>query len=111
MKKKLICFILLFSSAASAADFPSFLKSCAYGTLAGTLAGVASLALTDKPSEHGNNIARGASLGLYAGIAYGLLKKPTTPAMPVEDIYGGLSPVMNQGQVVGAQVFMQVYRF
>ncbi|MFP5519622.1 MAG: hypothetical protein ACLGGX_06940 [Bdellovibrionia bacterium] len=48
-----------------------FLKSCAYGTMGGAALGLASLALVDKPSEHTANVARGASLGLYAGIAYG----------------------------------------
>jgi hypothetical protein len=49
-----------------------FIMSCAYGVLAGTLVGAASLAFTEKPGDNLNNIARGASLGLYAGIVLGL---------------------------------------
>ncbi len=49
-----------------------FLISSAYGTAAGALVGVASLAFTDDPGSKLNNIARGASLGLYAGMGLGL---------------------------------------
>ena len=49
-----------------------FIRSCTYGVLAGTLVGAATLAFTDQPGENLNKVARGASLGLYAGIALGL---------------------------------------
>lgn len=54
--------------------------ACGYGTLAGALVGVGSVALSENPSEKSMNIARGASLGLYAGIGYGLyqLKQPAS---------------------------------
>lgn len=42
-----------------------------YGVLAGTLVGVASLAFTSQPGDNLKNIAKGASLGLYAGILLG----------------------------------------
>lgn len=48
-----------------------FVTSCVYGTIAGTLVGVASLAFTSQPGENLRNVARGASLGLYAGILLG----------------------------------------
>lgn len=48
-----------------------FLMSCTYGVLAGTLVGAASLAFTDKPGDNLNRVARGASIGLYAGILLG----------------------------------------
>lgn len=72
-------FILLFSlslSLGSKADAQSlagkeFILSCTYGVLAGTLVGFASLAFTDQPGENLNRVARGASLGLYLGIALG----------------------------------------
>ncbi len=48
-----------------------FVRSCTYGVLAGTLVGTATLAFTDQPGEHLNRVARGASLGLYAGILLG----------------------------------------
>ncbi len=49
-----------------------FILSCSYGVLAGSLVGAASLAFSDQPGNNLQMIARGASLGLYAGIALGL---------------------------------------
>lgn len=49
-----------------------FLTSCTYGVLAGTLVGAASLAFTSNPGQSLQDVARGASLGLYAGILLGL---------------------------------------
>lgn len=46
--------------------------SAAYGTLAGTIVGAATLAFSDKPGDNLNKVARGASIGLYAGILLGL---------------------------------------
>jgi peptidoglycan/LPS O-acetylase OafA/YrhL len=48
-----------------------FLLSCTYGVLAGTLVGAAALAFTSNPGDNLNMVARGASLGLYAGIFLG----------------------------------------
>ena len=48
-----------------------FLKTCAYGTLVGAGVGLVTLAWTENPNDKLNNVARGASLGLYAGIAVG----------------------------------------
>ncbi len=48
-----------------------FIMSCTYGVLAGTLVGAASLAFVDKPGDNLQRVARGASLGLYMGIALG----------------------------------------
>jgi hypothetical protein len=56
---------------ASADDFHEFIMSCSYGVLAGTLVGAASLAFESQPGKNLNNVARGASLGLYAGILLG----------------------------------------
>lgn len=73
--------VMVMSSVALAAPMPSsdsgvgqreFLLSCVYGSVAGTLVGAASLAFTDKPNRNLNRVARGASLGLYAGIMLGL---------------------------------------
>lgn len=57
---------------AQASELREFLMSCAYGAGIGALAGTTLLAFSDKPSENLNSIARGASLGLYAGAAVGL---------------------------------------
>ncbi len=57
--------------AAKADDTRDFVMSCTYGVLAGTLVGAASLSFTNKPGDKLYRIARGASLGLYAGIFLG----------------------------------------
>lgn len=76
-------FITLFlvSSLASAQELKQFLKSCGYGTLTGAGLGLASLVFEKKPNESYGNIARGASLGLYGGIVYGLfaMNQPSSP--------------------------------
>ena len=48
-----------------------FLNTCLYGAATGALLGIASLAFVSDPAGSMNNIARGASLGLYAGIGVG----------------------------------------
>lgn len=83
MKKIVIAFVFAFHSQyACAASVKSFLNGCAWGVVGGASAGIVSLAFTDKPSESWNNVARGASLGLYAGIAYGLYQLEETPEEP-----------------------------
>ncbi|MEZ0391709.1 MAG: hypothetical protein ACAH59_05810 [Pseudobdellovibrionaceae bacterium] len=69
-----VVFLLAFqiSNRALADNMTIFLKSCAYGTAAGAALGLASLAWSENPSGRINNVARGASLGLYAGIGFGL---------------------------------------
>ena len=70
-----------------------FVTSCVYGTIAGTLVGVASLAFTSQPGENLRNVARGASLGLYAGILLGVYvtqmvpdgDEPPPQQMPVDE--------------------------
>ena len=65
-----MCFTLLFSSVSSAAIDPK-LKMVAtmagYGVVGGALLGTATLAF----GSGGRSIAKGASLGLYAGIIFG----------------------------------------
>src|SRR6266404_3452918 len=72
--------VLIFASSLASAQAPpppenqtrEFVMSCTYGVMAGTLVGAASLAFTSQPSENLGRVARGASIGLYAGIALGL---------------------------------------
>jgi len=61
-----------------------FIMSCTYGVMAGTLVGVASLAFTTQPSENLNRVARGASIGLYAGILLGLYVVYIVPGLEEE---------------------------
>jgi hypothetical protein len=63
---------LIISSQAHATAMREFMLSCTYGTLAGTMVGAATLAFTNKPGENLNKVARGASIGLYVGIALGV---------------------------------------
>ena len=74
--KSLILAILLCSpfsfAETSSGTLKNFLVSCGYGTVGGAAVGLVSLAFEPSPQTKLNNIARGASLGLYAGIGYGL---------------------------------------
>ncbi len=70
----LVAFSMTFAVAAPYAQANSgkaFMMSVIYGTLAGTLVGAATLAFTTNPSSNLNNVARGGSYGLYAGILMG----------------------------------------
>jgi uncharacterized membrane protein YebE (DUF533 family) len=63
----------------------AFLVICGYSAVGGALLGTASMAFGQKP----RSIAQGASLGLYAGIAFGayVLYTHGQAAEPVEDPY------------------------
>ena len=74
MKKLIIstfvCFTLLFSSVSHASVDPKLkmvVTMASYGVVGGALLGTASLAF----GSGGRSIAKGASLGLYAGIIFG----------------------------------------
>lgn len=60
-------------------DLSVFLKSSGYGAAAGAVVGLASLALSENPDSKINNVARGASIGLYAGIIFGLSSIQSRP--------------------------------
>lgn len=63
-----------------------FIMSCTYGVLAGTLVGTAILAFEDQPGDNLNKVARGASIGLYAGILLGLYVVYVVPGSNEEEI-------------------------
>ncbi len=63
-----------------------FITSVTYGVLAGTLMGIASLAFTKNPGDNLNKIARGASLGLYLGIALGFYVAYGVGDEPTDDV-------------------------
>ena len=90
-----ICFLFILCiftgfSPAQANDMKTreFLVSATYGTLVGAMVGAASLAFEDEPSENLQRIARGASLGLYAGIALGIYVTSYygQESIPIEEI-------------------------
>lgn len=69
----------------AANEMREFLMACTYGVLAGTLVGASTLAFETKPGENLSAVARGASLGLYAGIALGLYVVYYVPTLPPPD--------------------------
>lgn len=68
------------------------ITSATYGVLAGTLVGAASLAFTDQPGENLQRVARGASLGLYAGLALGFYVAYVVPNQQEELLDESLPP-------------------
>ena len=102
---------LLIPSLVHAADLKKFLKSCAWGTLMGAGAGVVSLAFADKPSENWNNVAKGASLGLYGGIAYGLIQINQSEPQVDQHPDFSLAPQFRDGQVDGIRVSGILFSF
>jgi hypothetical protein len=118
---RVIMMFFLLQPRAEANEMKEFSTSAVYGVLAGTLVGAASLAFTDKPGDNLNMIARGASLGLYAGILLGLYvvylvpspgevyQEPEPyPVLPPEELPEGvrfqvpsLSPIISQNRVDG----------
>lgn len=121
MAKKIIVLILsvsLLSVPVKAEPMQEFLMSCAYGTLAGSLLGLATLAFTEDPSSHFNNVAKGASLGLYAGIGLGAYLAQQTPEISGRAEQGkfALSPLWkhnpnHQIQIDGLQAHLSIIHF
>lgn len=115
--------LLTLSLPARADSSREFIMSVTYGTLAGTLLGVASLAFEDKPSNKLQNVARGASLGLYAGILLGLYVVYAVPdendelnkILPPDEnvhIVPSIYPVITKkGKVDGAGVQLSILNF
>lgn len=99
------------SAFAAPGDLLQFLKTCGWGVAIGAGVGAVSLAFEDKPSEHTINIARGASLGLYGGIAYGLAAvNAPPPSAPPAEVWGVI-PRFDKGQVSGLDVAGVVVSF
>ncbi|MNK07765.1 hypothetical protein D3C87_256830 [compost metagenome] len=113
MRKILLGALILqmMAAPALAADLRQFLKHCAYGTLIGAGAGVATLAFSDQPSEDLNNVARGASLGLYGGIAYGVYRLNTPDVQTYQEPSFGLMPLFEKNKIEGFKVETVVYNF
>jgi hypothetical protein len=114
--------VSLASRPARAEPVREFIMSCTYGVLAGTLVGAATLAFTDQPGENLNNIARGASIGLYAGmllgfyVVYGVSDDSAAdPASPPSDV--GVrrqpfrpAPSLNSQRVLATDLAMRIPR-
>ena len=107
---------------AQAAPMKEFITLTTYGVLAGTLVGTASLAFTDQPGENLQLVARGASLGLYAGILLGIYVVYVVPGKEEELIEEGLdvnspyvprsvTPIVSKKGVEGVYAQWQIYSF
>ena len=116
------CVLLMAPRIAKAEPMREFVMSCSYGVLAGTLVGVATLAFTDRPGDNLNKVARGASLGLYAGILLGAYIVYGVPADEEEPIPGGIKvryepprlqvyPLLTERGLEGAAAQATVFRF
>ena len=114
---KSVCIVLmvsgltLSSSRASANEMKAFIMSCTYGVLAGTLVGAATLAFEDQPGENLNKVARGASLGLYAGILLGVYVTQIVPSQADDEVYPTDPEVQESSGTEGeeAKVRFQVF--
>lgn len=74
--KQLILSLLVVCSGLSghAEPFQDGFRYGTYGIVAGALAGGTSIALSEDPGSNLTPVARGASLGLYAGLIVALVK-------------------------------------
>ena len=116
-----IVFLVLGRTPARAdTELREFMMSCTYGVLAGTLVGAASLAFTDKPGENLNRVARGASIGLYAGILLGLYVVYVVPSQiereqneyaPQVQFRFNVYPLIGERKLEGAVATYDVLRF
>ncbi len=104
MRALIFTLIMIFSLNSYADKSREFLLSATYGTLAGTLVGAATLAFADQPGDKLHRIARGASLGLYLGIALGIYV--TSYYEPEEDKPEG--DVYPEGQVPDDQARLYI---
>ncbi|MCB0351813.1 MAG: hypothetical protein KDD38_11560 [Bdellovibrionales bacterium] len=133
LSKKILGTIILlgFVAAAPRAHASSereFIMSCTYGVLAGTMVGAASLAFVDRPGENLQQVARGASIGLYMGIGLGIytvyvipkkIQREDEERLDGEtggDGYSNLPrfmifPLLGEKGISGAGAFWEVARF
>ena len=114
--------VMLIPVRAHADSTREFMMSAAYGTLAGTIVGAATLAFSDKPGDNLNKVARGASLGLYAGILLGLYVAyggPTEDSDAAEQLKNTsykqpdflVAPIIGDRGFEGAQASYSVLKF
>ena len=83
--KTLFILILFVGFNAQASRVKEIVTSATYGVMAGSLVGAAALAFTNQPGDNLQMVARGASLGLYLGIALGLYVAYWVPGLDSTD--------------------------
>lgn len=93
MMRTLLLFTFVILSLQSHAEpFQDGFRYGTYGIVAGALAGGTSIALSDDPGSNLAPVARGASLGLYAGILVAVFKNIgdfKEPAFSVQPVSWG----------------------
>lgn len=82
MKKVLPLFLALGINYSNAEPLQDSFRYGTYGLVAGALAGGASMAFAEDPGSSLNPVARGASLGLYAGLVVALFKNMSSSKEP-----------------------------
>lgn len=113
--KFFLIFVFLFSPKLQADEVSVFLKSSGYGAAAGAILGLATLAISENPDGKINNVARGASLGLYAGIGFAFYTlNSVKPAGHIDEASFGpsdpqgsqlwISPLMTDEKLKGLQI-------
>ena len=82
------------SSSAASSSLEVVLIDSLWGAGIGALAGTATLAFMDHPSDHYDRIYQGAAVGMFLGLGFGIYELSpmfysyTTPAGEKETVYG-----------------------
>lgn len=94
----MVVVLFIYSGPTAAVDKSGkeFIMACTYGVLAGTLVGAASLAFTSQPGQNLQLVARGASLGLYAGILLGVYVVYIVPSLETPEDDNAPLPTMRE---------------
>lgn len=67
-----VSLVTVVSPQSKASEIRTILTASAYGAGAGALVGLTALTFSDSPSQNISLVTRGASLGLYVGLAVGI---------------------------------------
>jgi hypothetical protein len=112
MKKNVFftLFLIVQSHSVLANDLRGFLQNCAWGTISGATVGFVSLVFTDRPSDSWSNVAKGASLGLYAGIGYGLYQLNKEAKTEGQSDFA-IVPQIQEGRIEGLQFISNLWTF
>lgn len=105
--------IICFPLSSYAYGVRDFITTAGKGILVGATLGVVSLAFEDHPEDSWNNVARGASLGLYGGIAYGFyLSRQDTVGAPIDEDGYALLPLFSKDKKLeGVVLNRTIYSF
>ncbi len=108
IKKWLVKIILvfMFPSISFAYGVRDFVATVGKGIAVGATLGVVSLAVEDHPEDSWNNVARGASLGLYGGIAYALYSAQQPDVAPESSF--SLVPIFSADKKIEGLTYNQV---